>query len=71
MLRQHDEGFYADDAAQDALIRKRKQDELRDLSLKYQIASSWTSFVAIEERQEGQQLRKEVRSCFSVCVCWV
>ena len=60
MLHQHQEGCYADDEAQDALLKKKKQDELRELSLKYQIASPWTSFVAVEERKEGENVRKEV-----------
>lgn len=54
MIRDWDEGIYAEDRVQHELLKKARKSDMLALSIKYGVASQWTSFVAIEKRKPGE-----------------
>jgi len=57
MIRDYDDGSYDKDAIKHEVIKRTKKPELIQLSIKYSIVTQWTSFVAIEERDERDALK--------------
>jgi poly [ADP-ribose] polymerase len=54
MVTQHDQGQYADDLAVHAAVKEAQRAPLIRRSLEYGIVTPWTSFIAIEERIQGE-----------------
>ena len=60
IIQDYENGFLHPDQAESELIKTKYKQDLIDLSIKYSVVSSLTSFVAIEER-DGQDLHPGVR----------
>lgn len=59
MVADYETGLYSDDFAQHTAIKEAQKAPLIARSLEYGIVTPWTSFVAIEERTEGEQKRQQ------------
>ncbi|CAF3878098.1 unnamed protein product [Rotaria magnacalcarata] len=60
IIQDYENGLLHDDECENELIKKQYQQDLIELSMKYSVVSSFTSFVAIEER-DGQALEPGAR----------
>lgn len=59
MVSEHETGVYADDWASHSALKEAQKAPLIARSLEYGIVTPWTSFIAIEERVEGEQRRRQ------------
>jgi poly [ADP-ribose] polymerase len=55
IIQDYENGLLHNDESENELIKKQNKQDLIELSIKYSVVSSFTSFVAIEER-DGQAL---------------
>jgi hypothetical protein len=60
IIQDYENGLLDNDESENELIKKQYKQDLIDLSIKYSVVSSFTSFVAIEER-DGEALEPGVR----------
>ncbi|CAF2450560.1 unnamed protein product [Rotaria sp. Silwood2] len=60
IIQDYENGLLHNDECENELIKKKYKQDLIELSMKYSVVSSFTSFVAIEER-DGQALEPGVR----------
>ncbi|CAF0838136.1 unnamed protein product [Rotaria sp. Silwood1] len=60
IIQDYENGLLHNDECENELIKKQYKQDLIELSMKYSVVSSFTSFVAIEER-DGQALEPGVR----------
>jgi hypothetical protein len=60
IIQDYENGLLDNDESENELIKKQSKQDLIDLSIKYSVVSSFTSFVAIEER-DGEALEPGVR----------
>ncbi|CAF0923046.1 unnamed protein product [Rotaria sordida] len=60
IIQDYENGLLHNDECENELIKKQYKQDLIELSIKYSVVSSFTSFVAIEER-DGQALETGVR----------
>jgi poly [ADP-ribose] polymerase len=56
IIQDYENGLLDNDESENELIKKQYKQDLIELSMKYSVVSSFTSFVAIEER-DGQALQ--------------
>ena len=62
-------GNYDDDRLKHDVIKMRRKAEIIRLSIKYSLVTKFTSFVAVEERKEGEQVCVCVYVRAYLCVC--
>ncbi|CAF4227906.1 unnamed protein product [Rotaria sp. Silwood2] len=60
IIQDYENGLLHNDECENTLIKKQYKQDLIELSIKYSVVSSFTSFVAIEER-DGQEFEHGVR----------
>ena len=60
IIQDYENGLLHNDESENELIKKQYKQDLIELSMKYSVVSSFTSFVAIEER-DGQALQSGKR----------
>ncbi|EGC32742.1 hypothetical protein DICPUDRAFT_155275 [Dictyostelium purpureum] len=58
MIREYNDGTYSSNKHEHDLIKMKKKQDVIDLSIKYSIVTEFTSFVAIEKREAGEQIKK-------------
>ncbi|CAF1006245.1 unnamed protein product [Adineta ricciae] len=61
IIHDYENGLLHTDESENELIKKQYKQDLIDLSVKYSVVSSFTSFVAIEERDRDEVLEPGVR----------
>jgi hypothetical protein len=54
MIRDWDEGIYSEDRVEHEIRKRARKQAMIDLSIKYNVASQWTSFIAVEKRKPGE-----------------
>jgi poly [ADP-ribose] polymerase len=71
IVRDWEEGCITDRAALDGANREARKQDMINLSVEYQVVTSGTSFVAVEERADGDDKDTPTPSVSKVRVCFM
>lgn len=66
IIQDYENGLLHEDESENELIKKQYKQDLIELSIKHSVVSSFTSFVAIEER-DGQEIQPGKENLFYIC----
>jgi poly [ADP-ribose] polymerase len=58
MIRDWEDGNYDKDALLHEIIKRKRKEEIIKLSIQYSLVTQFTSFVAIEKREKGEEVRE-------------